>query len=285
MWLASTGYFDALRLRVLSGRTFTDRDTPAGGPVAVVNETFARAVFGGDPAVGRQLRLPPLETPLDVIGVVADIREVGLSGAERRGAVYLSVHQPYAAGAFGGAGLPEAPFVAVRTTRDPGTVIPFLREAVADVNPYARIDDVQTLDARMSASVASPRFHLLLSGAYAALALLLAAAGIYGLLSYTVSERRREIGLRMALGARSGNIVVLVVGRVTVLVAAGIVVGLAGAAAATRILESLLFGVTTGDGLTLIASPVVLAAVALLACYLPARRASRVDPTDTLRVE
>ena len=283
--VASPGYFRALGLRVRSGRVVTDRDTAAGPPVAVINETLAREVFGGDPAVGRQLRLLPFETPLQVIGVVADVREVGLDSAERYGEVYLSVRQPAAPAALALHRVPEAPFVAVRTTLEPEAAVAFLGEAVAGAAPYARLDDVRTLEDRLSASVASPRFHALLAAAFSALALLLAATGIYGLLSFVTSERRREMGLRLALGARRGDILALVVGRGAALVVLGLAAGVPAAAGATRLLDSFLFGVGQLDGRTFLAAPLVVAAAALLACWLPARRVSRVDPAATLRAE
>ena len=284
VWLVSPGYLDALRLPVRSGRSLAAGDTSAGRPAALVNETLARAAFGGEPAVGRQLRLPPFEPAVEVIGVVADVREAGLNGSEERAEVYLSVHQPDAARTVAG-GFAEAPFVAVRTARDPGAIVPFLRAAVADVSPYARLADVRTLDERTSESVASPRFHALLAGSFAVLAVLLAAAGIYGLLSCMVSERRREIAVRMALGARRGDVVVLVVGQGVALVGAGIAIGLAGAAAASRLLDSFLFGVTAGDRLTFLGTPLVLVAAALAACCLPVRRAASIDPADALRMQ
>ena len=141
------------------------------------------------------------------------------------------------------------------------------------------------MDARLSARVAQPRFYAVFAGFFAALALFLAAAGLYGLLSYSVAQRRREIGVRMALGAQRRNIVALVVRQGAALVAAGTVAGLLAAAAASHILESFLFRVTHYDHLTFVGAPLALAAVALLACWLPARRATRIDPMDTLRAE
>ncbi len=283
--LASPGYFGALGLRLQSGRSFTDGDTEAAPPVAVINETLSREVFGDGPAVGRPLRLPPFETPLQVIGVVADVREVGLDSADSYGEVYLSIHQPSAALALSLDRLPEAPFVAVRTVGDPEAAVAFLREAVAEAAPYARLGDVRTLDERLSESVASPRFHALLAAAFSGLALLLAATGIYGLLSFVTSERRREMGLRLALGARRGDILALVVGRGVVLVVVGFAAGLPAAAVATRLLESFLFGIGQLDGRTFLAAPLVMAAAALLACWLPAWRVSRINPAATLRAD
>ena len=179
----------------------------------------------------------------------------------------------------------STPFVAVRTIGDPLAVIPFLREAVTEAHPRAWIDDVMTMDARLSAAVEQPRFYAAFVGFFAALALFLAAFGLYGLLSYTVAQRRREIGVRMALGAQRGDILTLVVGQGAALIAAGAVAGLLAAAALSRILESFLYGVATADRLTFVAAPLLLVAVALVACWLPARRATRIHPMDALRIE
>ena len=175
--------------------------------------------------------------------------------------------------------------MAVRTTAGSLAVVPFLREAVTATDPQARLDSVMTMEARLSSAVAEPRFYAVFVGSFAGFALLLAVLGIFGLLSYTVAQRRGEIGIRMALGARRGDILALVVRQAAVLVAVGAATGMAGAAASSRVLESLLHGVSSDDLLTFVAAPLVLVAVALVACWLPARRATRVDPIEALRVE
>ena len=282
MRIASPGYFDVMRLRLRSGRLFTRLDGAGSPGVVVVNETFARDVFGGEPAVGQRLLFGggASSEPWEVVGVVADIQYQGLTVAESGAEVYISVHQLAASPLFG-----FQRFIAVRTTGDPLAVLPFLREAVTAAHPRATVDDVQTMDARLSAAVVQPRFYAVFVGCFAALALFLAAFGIYGLLSYTVSQRRREIGVRMALGAKSGDIVTLVVRQGALLVAAGAVAGLLAAAASSRVLDSFLYGINTNDRLTFMAAPVVLVAAALVACWLPAHRATRINPTDALRVE
>ena len=278
---ASPGYFDVMRLRVRSGRTFTRLDGADSPRVLVVNETFARAVFGGEPAVGQQLSMRGDDESWEVIGVVADVRYRALSATGPRPEAFVSVHQIDATPMTG----LTPPFIAVRTIGAPLAVVPFLREAVVRAHPQARIDDVMTMDARLSAAVSQPRFYAGVVGFFAALALFLAAFGIYGLLSYTVAQRRREIGVRMALGAQRGEIVRLVVGQGAALVAAGAAAGLLAAVASSRVLESFVYGVTTDDRVTFVAAPLVLVAVALVACWLPARRAARIDPMDALRVE
>ena len=280
--VASPGYFDAMRLRLRSGRFFTPLDRAGSPRVLVVNETFAREVFGGEPAVGQRVQLSAGgggDESWEVIGVVADIEYRGLTRIRSLAEMFVSVHQTEIY-----TGL-AAPLIAVRTTGDPLAVIPFLREAVTEAHPRATVADVTSMYAQLWAEVTQPRFYAGFAGCLAALALFLAAFGIYGLLSYTVSQRRREIGVRMALGAQRGDIVTLVVREGAALVAAGAVVGLLAALASSRVLESFLYGITTADRLTFVAAPLVLIVVALVACWLPARRATRIDPMDALRVE
>ena len=216
-----------------------------------------------------------------MIGVVADVRYSGLTVTESLGEVFVSTHQMQFVQVLA---LPDS-FLAVRTIGDPLAVVPFLAEAVAEAHPRATIDNVITMAARLLAEVAQPRFYAGFVGFFAGLALFLAAFGIYALLSYTAEQRHREIGVRMALGAQRGDIVGLIVRQGAVLVAAGAAVGLLAAAASSRVLESFLYGVATDDWATFVGAPLALAAVGLLACWLPARRATRIDPMDALRVE
>ena len=281
--VVSPGYFDVMRLRLERGRAFTRTDGAGSPPVLVVNETLALDIFGGEPAVGRRVLAAGADEPWEVIGVVADVRYGGLTITESRAEVYMSRHQLERAPMLGGIG--SNFMVSVRTAGDPLAAIPFLREAVAAAGPGASIDEVMTMDARLSAALAQPRFYAVFVGFFAALALFLAAFGIYALLSYTVSQRRREIGVRMALGARRGDVLALVVRQGAGLVAAGTLLGLLAAAGSARLLESFLFGVAAGDRLTFVGAPLVLAGVALVACWLPGRRAARLDPMDALRVE
>ncbi len=280
----SPGYFDAMRLRLRSGRAITSLDRAEGPPVLVLSETLAREIFGGEPAVGR--RVVPAgagDEPWEVVGVVADVRYGALTITESAAEAYLPLQQIEQATMLGR--MFSSSSVAVRTAGDPLAAVPFLREAVAAAGPAASIDQVTTMDARLSAAVEQPRFYTVFLGFFAVLALFLAAFGVYALLSYTVSQRRREIGVRMALGARPGDVVALVVRQGAGLVAAGAVLGLFGAAGSSRLLESFLYGVAADDPLTFVAAPVALVGVALVACWLPGRRAARIDPMDALRVE
>ena len=280
---ASPGYFDVLRLRVLDGRAFTHLDRAGSPRVLVVNETLARQLFGGETAVGQRvvLRGPGNSEPWEVIGVVADILYEGLTLTQSRAVAFMPLAQADGSPMFGF----SPPILTVRTAGDPVAVVDFLGAAVAAAHPSAEVFDVMTLDARLSSAVAQPRFYAVFVGFFAALAVFLAAFGLYGLLSYTVAQRRGEIGIRMALGAQRGHIVGLLAKQGTGLVAAGAVVGVAASAASSGILESFLYGVTTDDLTTFVAAPLVLVAVAFVACWLPARRATRVEPMEVLRFE
>ena len=291
-------YADVVRLRLRAGRFFTGGDREGAPRVAVVSESLAREAFGGEAAVGQRLMpVSPVSRfggsrdrrgdgesgPLEweVIGVVADIRLP--FGQEPLGPdagdLYLSMLQP-GMDHIRTAG--RGPRVVVRTDGDPLAVVPFIQEAVADLRPGARVN-ATALDTILSAQAAQPRFYMLCASVFGLVALLLAAFGLYGMLSYTVSQRRREIGIRMALGAGRGQVVGLVVGQGGALVAGGILLGLLAAAAVSSIIENVLFGVASVDPLTFTVVTAVLASVGLLACWFPASRAARVAPMDVLR--
>ena len=270
----SPGYREAMGLRLVEGRFLTERDTEGTPRVMVVNETFARAYFPGEEMVGRQLNLMGVD-PWAIVGVV---RHHGLD-AEPQPEVYLSYRQA------GAAYRNTRTNLVVRATADPTALVPFLRQDVLELDPELALDDVMTMGARLSASVAQPRFYTLVLTAFGGLALVLAVLGLYGVLAYTVSQRRHEIGVRMALGADRGRIRALVVRQGLLLVGVGTVLGLVGALAATRGLESLLFGVSAVHRGTFVVVPLLLAAVATVACYLPARRATGLNPVETLRHE
>ena len=280
--VVSPGYIEAMRFRLRAGRTITRFDGSGSPRVLVANETLARELFGSGPAVGQRV-VSPFGEPWEVVGVVGDVVHEGLElTAESQAEAFFPLAQVRGERGFG---FSTMIFVTVRTTGDSLAVVPFLREAVAATDPQARLGTVLTMEARLSNAVAEPRFYAVFVASFAGLALLLAALGIFGLLSYTVAQRRGEIGIRMALGARRGDILALVARQAAVLVAVGAAAGMAGAVASSRVLESLLHGVATDDLLTFVAAPLVLVAVALVACWLPARRATRVDPIKALRFE
>jgi len=269
------GYFETLHVPLRAGRTFRATDTAEAPPVVIINEALAQRYFPHENPVGRRLRVEWTNDPpfREIVGVVGDIHHAEL-GVAPRPAMYTPATQlSWSFGSFAVRARPGADAAAA------------VRQAIAAVDPELAPGNVAPLDAIVSSSIAQPRFRSLLVGGFAATALLLAIVGLAGVLSYSVSQRTTEIGVRLALGARSGQIVRLVVGEGLALAAAGTVVGAAGALALGGTLTSLLFGVSAFDGRIYLSLAVLLTAVAALACYVPARRAARVDPMAALRAE
>jgi len=283
-------YFQALGIPIVSGRAFTPADSRPRANVAIISREMARRHWkGGDPlgkviSVNPPLQLVPRGTvPADykpdlltVIGVAGDVRYGALSKLPTP-----VVYAPYAQGSEGTTTM----YFVVRAEQDPAALVPALRARVRQVDPDIPVSNVQTMEARVAASVAQPRLQTAVLGTFAALALLLAAVGIYGVMSYAARQRTREIGIRMALGAGGRAILTLLLGKGVAMVAAGVAAGLLGAIALTRALRTLLYGVSASDPLVFAAVTAVLAAVALLAALVPARRATRLDPVHALREE
>jgi predicted permease len=277
------GYFHALGVRLIRGRTFEPRDDASAPGVVVVNETLARRYWPGESPVGRRLdgrtrgigplgrRLLP-GSRVEVIGVVSDVRNTSLT-AEPEPAIYWSARQfPF-----------KKMYIVVRGAAPPAALAARVRDEVRRLDPALPLGEMRPLDRVLAASVDPPRLVMLLMTAFAALALALAAIGIYGILSYTVSHRRRELGLRLALGARPADVLRLVVGEALALAAVGALAGAAAAAAGGRLLAGLLYGVRPADPLTTAAVTAVVLGVALVACLGPGRRAALTDPARTLR--
>jgi putative ABC transport system permease protein len=270
------GYFGTMRIPLLRGRTFSERELTDESHVVVINETMARDYFPGEDPIGKRVTISMKDenVPSEIIGVVRDARYVALDTAVRP-----MTYWPYPELVYSGMTL------VVRTEGEPLALAEAVRREVLAIDNDQPIADVRTMEAWVSDSVSKARFSTMLLGIFAGVALLLAAVGIFGVMSYAVSERTHEIGLRMALGAQTSDVLALVVRQGMVLALIGVGIGLGAAFVLTRVLASLLYGVSATDPLTFAVIAVLLASVALFACYLPARRAAKVDPMVALRYE
>ena len=271
----SAGYFSALRIPLRAGRDFTDQDTRGTTPVMIVNEALVKRYLHGQDPIGQRLKLDTVE--FTIIGVVGDVRGAALDTPPMP-EFFMSYQQVWS-------WLPGEMTFAVRTEVPPTTLTAAIRNAVWSVDPTQPIFRVETMDEVVARSLSSNRFYLWLIGAFALIALVLATAGIYGVTSYLVTQRTREMGIRLALGASPASLKALVVRQGAVVAAIGTVIGLLAALALTRLLASFLSGVSATDPTTFLIVGLLLAGIALMASYIPARRATRVDPNIALRTE
>ncbi len=271
--IVSANYFRVLGARLIAGRTFDERDVWGAPTVMIVNESFARRWFANESAIGKRVGFDwGLDGVQTIVGVVADMKEDGLDQPPRP-AMYVTFAQRAVDGAY----------LVVRSHSDPLTLVPAIRREVLAIDPARPIDEARTLDDVVTSGLAGTRVSTSLVTLFSAVALVLAAIGLYGVISYAVVQRTPEIGVRMALGARRGHVLALVLRQGLGLLAIGLVAGALGALAAGRLLESQLFGVHSTDGPTFAAVAMVLGAVAAIATAIPALRASRVDPLIALR--
>ena len=285
-WRAVTpGYFETLEIRMLRGRPFRATDGRNAPRVAIINETLARRFFPGEDPLGRQIDIGRYEDKwmsddfsgsAEIVGVSADVREMGLDRPPR-----ITILVPLAQAQDG---MLDAPLLVVRSAQ-PAALTAAIRDAVQSIDRRIRPPTIEPVTSIVDASTAEERFQTTLLTLFAASALVLTAIGIFGVVSYGVQRRVREIGVRVALGARGGDVLRLVVGRSMAFVVAGTVLGVAGALGLTRFLSNALFGVTATDPVTFGLAVVVLLGIAALASYLPARRATRIDPAMALRLE
>ena len=280
--LVSRDYFAVMGIRVIAGRGFAEGDAAGRPNVLVVNDALARTEFVGENPVGHIVYIGRDATPWTIVGVVGNARQFGLEQiAEPQ--FFMDFRQAPARG--GAPTLPAGAYYAIRTGGDPEGVVTDVRALVRQINPLATLDNVATMDQIVSNALTRPRLYSVLLGLFAGIASLLAAAGIYGVMTFAVTQRTREIGIRMALGAQRAEVLALVLRQSTALTLMGIALGLGAAAATTRSLQGLLFGLTPLDPMTFVAVAVLFASVATLAAYVPARRATRVDPLIALRAE
>jgi predicted permease len=277
--VVSPDYFRAMGIPLQRGRYFETHDSPDSTPVVLINRRMAEQYWPGEDAIGKRVKVGPADSPnawLTVVGVVGDVRQTGLYEQK------LEFYVPYMQ--------ERRSFMAprdlvVRTKADPGVIAAAVRQAVWAVDKDQPVSNLRTLDQVFSAAISQERFQALMLGLFAALALVLACVGLYGVISYSVVQRTHEIGVRMALGAQPVDVLRLVIRQGMLLTFAGLAIGIIAGTFATRVLSDMLFGVTPRDPLTFVGVPVLLLVVAFLACYVPARRATRIDPLIALRYE
>jgi putative ABC transport system permease protein len=282
-YTVSPDYFETLGIGLIKGRLFTAADTRDSQPVIVIDEVLAQRYFPDEEPIGKRLKHGPTAPSLEIVGVVRHVEPNSLDGqAPAPAQFYTNFNQIL---------LQVLPTgvrrinLLTRTEVEPSSLASAVRGAIAAVNKDQAVFNVRTMEEIVAQSVAPRRFSMLLLAVFAVIALGLASIGIYGMMSYAVAQRRREIGVRMALGAQSSNVLRLVIGQGMKLVLCGVVLGLIASVALTRTIESLLFGVSATDPLTFAAIALLLALVALAACWLPARRAMKVNPIEALRCE
>ena len=274
---ASAGYFAAIGIPLLRGRTFDASDQANSPNAAVISNSLAQKYWPNQDPIGQTIQFGNMDGDLrllHVVGVVGDVHDYGVDEAIEP-TIYANSLQR----------LPTSTWtVVVRAQADPSTLIPAMREAVRTLDPQLPLK-FRTLDQVFSSSLDQRRFSLVIFGFFGTTALLLAAMGIYGVTAYTVAQRTQEIGIRIALGAQMRDVLSLMLRKAMSLVLIGAIIGLAGAYAVTRLMSNLLFGVTPTDLTTFVAVPLILLLVALVACLIPARRATKVDPLIALRYE
>jgi putative ABC transport system permease protein len=271
----SAGYFETIGIPLVKGRWFTPADTAESPWVVVINASMARQYWGTENPVGQRLRFegPTWRT---VVGVVGDVLHEGLDG-EAKAEMYMPVEQA--------ANTESGPTIVVRNSLDATAAATELKAAISAIDHTTPVDRIETMEQLVSGSVAQPRFRTMVLLAFSMLALVMASIGIYGVMNYLVIQRTREFGIRLSVGATRSDVLRLVLGRAALLIGVGTSLGLAGSILLVRLISKLLFGTSMLDPLTFIAVPALLAAVALTASYVPARRATRVDPMIALRYE
>ena len=278
--IVTDGYFQTMRIPVVKGREFSDRDRFTAPRVALVNEALARKHWPDESPIGKRVSFSRDDPRwYEIVGVVANVKHRGLDAADRP-ELYVPYRQPLFAN------WTVRPMqVAVRTAGDPLAAAGTVRREIARIDTEQAISDVRTMDERIGRSLEARRFSMILLAVFAAIALALAAIGIYGIIAYAVTERTHEIGVRLALGAQRRDVMAMIVVQGMAMAAAGTVAGVVSALLLTRLMSSLLFGVSPADPMTFTAIPLLLALVAFVACCVPARRATRVDPLVALRTE
>jgi len=276
-WAATTDYFSTMKIPIIRGRFFDDRDTMESQPVAIIDETMARKYWPDEDPVGKRITFQSRGgNPIwrEIVGIVGHVKHKGLEGESR--VQYYIPHSQVQNSEMN---------LVVRTTTDPASLTGAVRGAISGLYKDLPVFRVKTMEQFVMDSMATRRFAMTLVGIFAAVALALAGVGLYGVLSYSITQRSHEIGIRMALGAQVRDVLRLVVGQGMLLALAGVALGSLAAFLLTRLMANLLFAVTASDPLTFVTIAALLTMVALVACFAPARRATRVDPIVALRYE
>ncbi|MEJ7618633.1 MAG: FtsX-like permease family protein [Pyrinomonadaceae bacterium] len=276
--VVSSHYFNTMGIQLLQGRQFGEQDRVDSPRVVVVSQEMARRFWSGEDPLGKRIKTGGANSPspwMEIVGVAKDVRQVRLD-ADPKPQMYV----PYAQPIFF-----QPNHLVVRTDVEPRSLAATVRRTVWEIDKDQPVSNIRTMEDVLSESLARQRFSMLLLGIFAAVALVLAAVGIYGVMSYSVAQRTHEIGIRMALGAQASDVLKLAVGHGLKLVLIGLAIGLVAAFILTRVMSSLLFGVSATDPITFITISLILMSVAVLACFFPARRATKVDPLIALRYE
>ena len=280
------GYLKAMDIPLKAGRFFTQHDDERSSPVAVIDEAFARTYYGVEDPVGKRLYLDGVDDPAQIVGVVGHVKQWSLDADDNDG-LQAQLYLPFRALADNS--LPTGMGVVVRAEGTSGNIGPALVDSIRSVvrsqNNQNVISNTETMNQVIADSLAQRRFSMILLDSFAAVALLLASVGLYGVISYLVGQRTHELGIRIALGARPMNVLGLVLGHGMKMALGGVALGLIAALGLTRLLTKMLYGVTNTDPATFAVVAFLLTTVALLACFIPARRATKVDPLIALRYE